>query len=203
MATKVFGMSCACESDGTCRCTNHDENIRFDFSHLSIKQMRALADEIESLPPEARVSLTKQLLATKGTDMTTTVKFKFADVIKSATKEEIVEAISAAAPSMSMEDRLFWIRALQSSAPSKHDSRVNRLNTVLKACAAGDGKAYNAVLRCQRDLKSLGLPDDLDKHAESGYAVGDVDKAMKKAGWNTERRIETKSRLDNLGLLAV
>jgi hypothetical protein len=203
MADKIFTLHCKCTGDA-CQCDNPlDEtiNLKFDFRHLSAKQCHALADDIEKLPPEMQVALTKQILATKGTEMTKPVKF--ADIIASASKDEIIEAISAAAPSMSMEDRLFWIRALQSSAPSKHDSRVNRLNTVLKACAAGDGKAYNAVLRCQRDLRSLDLSDNLDANAESGYAVTDIDKAMKKAGWNTERRIEAKSRLDNLGLLAV
>jgi hypothetical protein len=192
MADRVFTLHCTCEGD-ECSCHNPlDENIRFDFRHLSAAQCKALADDIESLPPAMQVALTKQLLAKGTKEMTTTTVL---ETIRAA-KDLSVNDLKTLVQALSTE-----IRAKE-SAHSKHSARLERLAAANDAVSRNDGRAMNWILRAQRSLRELGLSDDIDANAKAGYPIADVDKAMKAAKWDQEKRITTKSMLDQLGLLA-
>jgi hypothetical protein len=193
MVDKVFTLHCTCEGDA-CQCHNPlDASVRFDFSHLSVEQMHALADDIESLPPAMQVSIIKELKAKKDLPKMTTTN--------------ILETVRAA-KDLSVTDLKTIIQALSAevrakeSANSKHSARLERLAAANDAASRGDGKLLNWMLRAQRSLRDLGLSDNLDAHAKDGYSITQIDAAMKAKAWSQEQRKEFKSRLDQLGLLA-
>jgi hypothetical protein len=193
MADKVFTLFCSCEGD-SCSCHNPlDTSVRFDFSHLSIKQCNAIADELESLPHEARISILKELKAKKDLPKMTTTN--------------ILEAVRAA-KDLSVTDLKTIIQALSAevrakeSANSKHSARLERLAAANDAASRGDGKLLNWTLKAQRGLRDLGLSDNLDAHAKDGYSITQIDAAMKAKAWDQEKRIAFKSMIDQLGLLA-
>jgi hypothetical protein len=193
MADRIFSLHCSCDGDA-CQCHNPlDASVRFDFSHLSIKQMHALADELESLPHEAQISILKELKAKKDLPKMTTTN--------------ILEAVRAA-KDLSVTDLKTIIQALSAevrakeSANSKHSARLEKLAAANDAASRGDGKLLNWTLRAQRGLRDLGLSDNLDAHAKDGYAITEIDAAMKTKGWSQEQRIAFKSMIDQLGLLA-
>jgi hypothetical protein len=117
-----------------------------------------------------------------------------------------LEDIKAAAPSMSLEDLKALAVAVSAAAKQKEAQtgkeaqRKHRLAAAMEASAT-DHSAQNLLKNVREELRRIGLPNDLNAAAATGYQLGEIDKALKQSGWSAERRMNLKNKLDHGGLL--
>jgi hypothetical protein len=175
VADRAFLATCKCEN-GNCTCS-HDGEI----FHATSK--------------------------TKDSPMTTNKTF--ADFIKGATtleREKLASAVEAAAATLPAADLKVLIQALsaevqaQEAKSGKEAMRKQRLAKAMSASAT-DISAQNVLKNIREELRRIGLPNDLNAAAATGYQLGEIDKALKASGWSAERRMNLKNKLDHCGLL--
>jgi hypothetical protein len=144
----------------------------------------------------------------KDSPMTTTNK-TFADFIKGAStleRAKLADSIEAAAATLPAADLKVLIQALsaevqaQEAKTGKEAQRKQRLAKAMSASAT-DMSAQNTLKNIREELRRIGLPNDLNAAAATGYQLGEVDKALKASGWSPERRMNLKNKLDHVGLL--
>jgi hypothetical protein len=140
-----------------------------------------------------------------------TTKQTFADFIKGATtleRAKLADSIEAAAATLPTADLKALIQAFsaevanQEAKTGKEAQRMQRLAKAMKASAT-DASCANLIKNVKDELRRIGLPSDINAAAEKGgYQLQEIDAALKQSGWNAERRMNLKNRLDFVGLLS-